>query len=149
MERLTNSDKEIPTLVDNAKYWLQVYFKLKDYEDLEEQGKVEEERRSKDPILFGVFQDNQSRTVIDRFYYLGDWVDEYCDLTLDKMVNESQKVGHRNITHTIKTPADIEELKSQLGQLHSVSDTHFTISSTNTNDTKKSFFGRIKTFLKK
>ena len=38
MERLTNSDKEIPTLVDNAKYWLQVYFKLKDYEDLEEQG---------------------------------------------------------------------------------------------------------------
>ena len=38
MERLTNSDKEIPTLVNNAKYWLQVYFKLKDYEDLEEQG---------------------------------------------------------------------------------------------------------------
>ena len=38
MERLTNSDKEIPTLVDNAEYWLQAYFKLKDYEDLEEQG---------------------------------------------------------------------------------------------------------------
>ena len=38
MERLTNSDKEIPILVDNARYWLQVYFKLKDYEDLEEQG---------------------------------------------------------------------------------------------------------------
>ena len=38
MERLTNSDKEIPTLVDNAEYWLQVYFKLKDYENLEEQG---------------------------------------------------------------------------------------------------------------
>ena len=31
-ERLTNSDKEIPTLNDNAEYWLQVYFKLKDYE---------------------------------------------------------------------------------------------------------------------
>ena len=38
MERLTNSDKEIPTLVDNAEYWLQVYFKLKDIEGLEEQG---------------------------------------------------------------------------------------------------------------
>lgn len=35
MERLTNSDKEIPTLVDNAGYWLKVYFKLKEYEDLE------------------------------------------------------------------------------------------------------------------
>ena len=39
-ERLTNSCKEIPTLCDNAEYWLQVYFKLKDYEDLEEQGRL-------------------------------------------------------------------------------------------------------------
>ena len=38
MERLTNSDKEIPTLVDNAEYWLQAYFKLKDYENADEQG---------------------------------------------------------------------------------------------------------------
>ena len=38
MKRLTNSDKEIPTLSNNAEYWLQAYFKLKDYEDLEEQG---------------------------------------------------------------------------------------------------------------
>ena len=38
MERLTNSGKEIPTLVDNAEYWLQVYFKLKDYEQAEEDG---------------------------------------------------------------------------------------------------------------
>ena len=40
MERLTNSNKEIPTLVDNAEYWLQMYFKLKDYENLEEQGRL-------------------------------------------------------------------------------------------------------------
>lgn len=40
MERLTDSNKEIPTLVDNAEYWLKVYFKLKDYEDLEEQGRL-------------------------------------------------------------------------------------------------------------
>ena len=38
MERLTSRDKEIPTLSNNAEYWLQAYFKLKDYEDLEEQG---------------------------------------------------------------------------------------------------------------
>lgn len=36
MKRLTNSNKEIHTLIDNAEYWLQVYFKLKDYEDFEE-----------------------------------------------------------------------------------------------------------------
>ena len=40
MERLTDSNKEIPTLVDNAEYWLKVYFKLKDYEELEEQGRL-------------------------------------------------------------------------------------------------------------
>lgn len=40
MEKLTNGDKEVPTLVDNAEYWLQVYFKFKDYEDLEEQGRL-------------------------------------------------------------------------------------------------------------
>lgn len=38
MERLTNSDKEIPTLENNAEYWLKVYFKLKDIEDAEKQG---------------------------------------------------------------------------------------------------------------
>ena len=37
-ERLTNSNKEIPTLVNNAEYWLKAYFKLKDIEDAEEQG---------------------------------------------------------------------------------------------------------------
>lgn len=39
MERLTNSNKEIPALV-NTEYWLKVYFKLKEYEDLEEQGRL-------------------------------------------------------------------------------------------------------------
>ena len=40
MKRLTDSNKEIPTLVDNAEYWLKVYFKLKEYEGLEEQGRL-------------------------------------------------------------------------------------------------------------
>ena len=37
---MENSNKEIPTLVDNAEYWLKAYFKLKDYENLEEQGRL-------------------------------------------------------------------------------------------------------------
>lgn len=40
MERLTNSNKEIHTLIDNAEYWQKVYFKLKEYEDLEKQGRL-------------------------------------------------------------------------------------------------------------
>ena len=39
MERLTNSNAEIKNLqVENEEYWLKVYFKLKAYEDAEEQG---------------------------------------------------------------------------------------------------------------
>lgn len=39
MERLTGSSEEIKNLTaENEEYWLKVYFKLKEYEDAEEQG---------------------------------------------------------------------------------------------------------------
>lgn len=70
-------EREIPDeIVDIiAKYgnlFDQLYIVFTDYTG-EVERKVEEERRAKDPVLFGVFQDNKSRTVIDRFYYLGEW----------------------------------------------------------------------------
>ena len=40
---------------------------------------IAREKREKDPILFGTFQDPSKSAIVDRFYYLGDWVDEYCD----------------------------------------------------------------------
>lgn len=121
----------------------QLYIVFTDYTGKVER-RVQKERRSKDPILFGTFQNQTSRTVIDRFYYLGDWEDEYCDLTLDKMVNETEKAGKRKIVKTISTPADIQELKEQLGTLESRNNT-FIIAQ---NEPKKSFFWNIKTFLK-
>lgn len=121
----------------------QLYIVFTDYTGKVER-QVQKERRAKDPILFGTFQNQTSRTVIDRFYYLGDWEDEYCDLTLDKMVNETKKAGKRSIVKTISTPADIAELKGQLGTLESMKNT-FIITQ---NEPKKSFFGNIKTFLK-
>ena len=42
------------------------------------QAEVEKKR---DPILFGLMED---RRVL---YFVGDWVDEYCDLTLDKLAD--------------------------------------------------------------
>ena len=55
--RLTNSSKEIPTLCDNAEYWLQVYFKLKDYEDLEEQGRLVILQKPIGRVTFDQFND--------------------------------------------------------------------------------------------
>ncbi|MFA6325367.1 MAG: hypothetical protein WCX46_04045 [Candidatus Paceibacterota bacterium] len=40
-----------------------------------------EVERKKDPILFGIIKGSRN------FYFLGDWVDEYCNLTLKEAVN--------------------------------------------------------------
>ena len=145
---LENYEREIPDeiveIIGRVKdKFDQLYIVFTDYTGKVER-QVQKERRSKDPILFGTFQNQTSRTVIDRFYYLGDWEDEHCDLTLDKMVNETEKSGKRNIVKTISTPADIQELKEQLGTIESRDNT-FIITQ---NEPKKSFFGNIKTFLK-
>lgn len=146
---LQNYEREIPDeIVDViAKVrdkFDQLYVLFTDYTGKVER-QVEKERRQKDPILFGTFQDKKSRTVIDRFYFLGDWEDEYCDLTLDKMVNEVERKQHRNIVRTINTPKDIEELKEQLDKLAPVSSEEtFRID----NGKKRGFFANIKTFLR-
>lgn len=103
---------------------------------------VAKEQRNKDPIVFGTFQSKQTNTVIERFYYIGDWVDEYCDLTLDKLITQSSKAGKTSIEHTIKTPEDLEELREQLNKL----DAHGN-SFVDNPKKKKSFFEKVKTAL--
>ena len=143
---LENYEREIPDEIVNLiaevkDKFDQLYVVFTDYTGKVER-QIKKERREKDPIVFGIFQNQANRTVIDRFYYLGDWEDEYCDLTLDKMVNETEKTGKRNIVKTISTPKDIEELKEQLNSL--VEDnTRFMIQ----NNQKKSLFSKIKTVI--
>lgn len=148
---LESYEREIPDeivdIIDKVKdHFDQLYVVFTDYTG-EMERQVTEERRRKDPILFGTFQSTANKTVIDRFYYLGDWIDEYCDLTLDKMVNETERVGNRQIAHTIKTPEDIKELKEQLNDLHAKGNT-FIISEAIVDSGKpKGFFGKIMTFM--
>ena len=146
---LENYEREIPdeiveVIAATKDKFDQLYVVFTDYTGKVER-QIEKERRDKDPILFGTFQNQSNRTVIDRFYYLGDWEDEYCDLTLDKMVNETEKAGKRNIVKTISTPSDIEELKEQLAGLSEING-NFIIS--NSTPQKKTFFQNIKSVLK-
>lgn len=146
---LENYEREIPdeiveVIAATKDKFDQLYVVFTDYTGKVER-QIEKERRDKDPILFGTFQNQSNRTVIDRFYYLGDWEDEYCDLTLDKMVNETEKVGKRNIVKTISTPSDIEELKEQLGGLSEINGNFIISDST---PQKKTFFQNIKSVLK-
>ena len=49
---------------------------------IEEQKRETQKRR--DPILFGLIRGS------NKLYYITDWVDEFCDLTLDKFVETLQ-----------------------------------------------------------
>ena len=45
---------------------------------------IAETQRRRDPILFGLIRGS------NKLYYITDWIDEYCDLTLDKFVETLQ-----------------------------------------------------------
>lgn len=80
---------------------------------------VTKERRDKDPILFGTFQmvrgegRNSGNILNDKFYFLGDWEDEYCDLTMDKFLKE---VGKEKL-QKVGTPINDEEIREELMRL--------------------------------
>lgn len=55
-----------------------------DYTDTKKQLKTTSQKiQEKDPILFGYTSLNP-----DKLYYVADWVDEYCDLSLDKFISQ-------------------------------------------------------------
>ena len=104
-------DELVETIEKSRPLFNEFYVVFTDYTGKEER-KVEKERRDKDPILFGVFK-NQGN-VADRFYFLGDWVDEYCDLTLDKLVEQyTEKIGHTPVV-TVEIPKNSEDLVALL-----------------------------------
>ena len=71
----------------------------------------EEIEVKKDPILFGVIENSK------RLYYIGDWVDDYCDLTLEKMFEElGEKVleiNNRNLKTYINKAGEYEQKRKK------------------------------------
>lgn len=68
--------------------------------DATEYTEKEIEEIKKDPILFGVVANSR------KLYYIADWKDDYCDLTLDKMFETlGEKVKNIN-NRTVKTAID-------------------------------------------
>lgn len=104
-------DDIVDTIEKTKDLFNQFYVVFTDYTGREER-KVEKERRDKDPILFGVFKNNT--TISDRFYFLGDWVDEFCDLTLDKMVEQYKEKKGVSPLNKSEIPQTAEELVALL-----------------------------------
>ena len=107
----------------------------------EQTRKVQEERRRKDPILFGCFEQQIDGVwdVFDRFYFIADWEDEYCDLTLAKMVDAMSK--KKDIVNKVSIDkATSEEVKAYLNALEEKEKDRFTL-----RPRKQPFFKRIST----
>ena len=91
------------------------YVLFTDY-TMEETKKVAKERRDKDPILFGAFKTNDKNKIpYERFFYIGDWIDEYCDLTLEEMLTQYEKSESAAAKYTIDIPKDVDALKEYMG----------------------------------
>lgn len=111
---LCNYVRDIPQeIVDKVKLTKEIFDEFfvvyTDYTSKEDR-RVEAAKRERDPILFGVFLDRNAHVCNERFYYIGDWIDEYCDLTFDRMLTD---LGKYNVKPgSIETPKTIDELKS-------------------------------------
>ena len=116
---MKNFDRSIPDeiidiVAETMEIFDEFYVVFTDYTG-EKRSKVAKERRDKDPILFGnIFIDGK---VSPKMYFIGDWVDDYCDLTLDKMIEAIAKETKKNseeLVFDIKDKSLIENIEEEL-----------------------------------
>lgn len=65
----------------------------------------EKQKIEKDPILFGIIIGRQN------LYYIGDWIDEYCNLTFEKVVEElgADVVNANDLSVNIKMDIHVKD----------------------------------------
>lgn len=63
--------------------------------------------KEKDPILFGKLNCND-----ERYYYIADWIDEKCDLTMKSLIKELEAIADATMDHPsdMKMPKEVEEI---------------------------------------
>lgn len=90
--------------VKKLKLFDDLFVLFNEFEQKENLTKEEKRLRSKnrDPILFGTIDES-----MDRFYFIIDWEDDVCDLTLSKFVNEVNKIKNGYAPGEIIEDADV------------------------------------------
>lgn len=107
-------DEVMDKLILAKEIFDEIYVIFTDY-TMKESKKVAKERRDKDPILFGAFLDPDGKLsnkiyVEDRLFFIADWVEEMCDLTLEEIVRNTDDVK----TYKIPEVSDMEAAKKFL-----------------------------------
>ena len=107
-------DEVIPKLITAKKHFDEIYIFFTDYTKKETK-KVAKERRDKDPIMFGAFHDTDARSnkvcIEDKLFFIADWVDEKCDLTLEEIATDIKSREGRDITYRVEIPEDEAAVK--------------------------------------
>lgn len=143
---LENYQREIPddivnkiALCKNKELFDKYYIFFTDYTG-EERSKVQETKRAKDPILFGTCL--IEGRVSERLFFIGDWEDEYCHLTLDKMIMEMSR-KYSDGASMKRHAAPIMTLKEAEDLLNGKT-TDLKVSNIRTNNEDKAIDGEVK-----
>jgi len=88
-------------LFDN--YVVLHYDPLNQSVEMTAQEKEEELERRRDPILFGVLRGSR------RLYFIGDWKDEQCDLTLQEIIDKIGEPLHMDGDQAEEVPEEVLE----------------------------------------
>lgn len=120
---LNKYEREIPDeivekLNKAQKHFDQIYVFFTDY-TTNETKKVAKERRDKDPIMLGAFHDKDDMLenkiyLEDRMFFIADWVEEKCDLTLEQIVRDIKDQEGKDITYRVSTPEDEQAVKDMM-----------------------------------
>lgn len=96
-----NKFKHIKKLNVCDEYYVLFIDYNKDEQNLTEKEK-ETRKKNRDPILFGTFKES-----MDRFYFIADWEDDICDITLDKMTKVLKNLDKKyEVKHVIDNPEE-------------------------------------------
>jgi len=119
---IENYEREIPDevmdrLIKARNHFDKIYIFFTDYTKKETK-KVAKARRDKDPIMFGAFEDKDAGSskifIEERMFFIADWVDDKCELTLEEIVRDVKNKDDKDITYRVSNPTTEKEAKALL-----------------------------------
>lgn len=93
---IPSENAEIISLVQKLQLFDEILILYTDYSN-----ETENIIKEKDPVAFGVFNFTKVgllKNTSDRMYVITDWIDEFCDMNLEKMISELGLLGENTIT---------------------------------------------------
>ena len=123
---LADYPREIPDEIfdkikDHIDLFDHIYIVFTDY-TMKVSKHIDKKTREKDPIMFGAVDRKSSsfRPIVGpRYYFIGDWVDEYCELTLEQMIDNFksyEEYENSDIVYELNIPRNRTEFTSAMNK---------------------------------